>query len=76
MTCCRWSSSRSSSASPLRASVAEEGSVLVFTEGVSEVMFKFTGIVMKFAPFGVGAAIAYTVGHSGMGSLSTWGNSS
>ena len=53
------------------ASIRGKGkeSVLGFTEGVSEVMFKFTGIVMKFAPFGVGAAIAYTVGHSGMGIL-------
>jgi proton glutamate symport protein len=35
-------------------------------EGLSEVMFKFTGIVMWFAPFGVGAAIAYTVGENGL----------
>ena len=27
-----------------------------FCESLSEVMFKFTGIVMKFAPFGIGAA--------------------
>lgn len=40
-----------------------------FSESLSEVMFKFTGIVMKFAPFGIGAAIAYTVGHSGLGIL-------
>ena len=32
-------------------------------------MFKYTGIVMKFAPFGIGAAMAYTVGHSGLGIL-------
>ena len=40
-----------------------------FCEGLAEVMFKFTGIVMKFAPFGIGAAIAYTVGQSGLGVL-------
>jgi proton glutamate symport protein len=40
--------------------------MLDFFEGLSEVMFKFTGIVMWFAPFGVGAAIAYTVGESGL----------
>ncbi len=34
-------------------------------EGVSEVMFKFTGIVMWLAPFGVGAALAHTVGQNG-----------
>jgi proton glutamate symport protein len=32
-------------------------------------MFKFTNIVMYFAPIGVGAAIAYTVGHMGLGIL-------
>ncbi|HTB84076.1 MAG TPA: dicarboxylate/amino acid:cation symporter [Candidatus Sulfotelmatobacter sp.] len=40
--------------------------MLNFFEGVSEVMFKFTGMVMLLAPFGVGAAIAVTVGHSGL----------
>ncbi|MGE5111304.1 MAG: dicarboxylate/amino acid:cation symporter [Acidobacteriaceae bacterium] len=43
--------------------------VLAFTESLSEVMFKFTNIVMLFAPFGVGAAIAYTVGTTGLGIL-------
>ena len=32
-------------------------------------MFKFTNIVMKFAPVGVGAAIAVTVGHRGLSVL-------
>ena len=40
-----------------------------FCESLAEVMFKFTNLVMKFAPFGVGAAIAVTVGHSGLGIL-------
>lgn len=39
------------------------------SEWLSEVMFKFTNIVMYFAPIGVGAAIAYTVGHMGLGIL-------
>jgi proton glutamate symport protein len=43
--------------------------ILRFTEGLSETMFKFTNIVMYFAPIGVGAAIAYTVGHMGLGIL-------
>jgi len=43
--------------------------ILNFCEGLSEVMFKFTHIVMKFAPFGIGAAMAYTVGHSGINVL-------
>ncbi len=40
-----------------------------FTQSLSEVMFKFTNIVMYFAPIGVGAAMAYTVGHMGLGIL-------
>ncbi len=43
--------------------------VLSFAESLSETMFKFTNIVMLFAPVGVGAAIAYTVGHMGLGVL-------
>ncbi|HEX6881666.1 MAG TPA: cation:dicarboxylase symporter family transporter, partial [Terriglobales bacterium] len=43
--------------------------MLNFTESLAEVMFKFTNIVMLFAPIGVGAAIAYTVGSTGMGIL-------
>jgi len=43
--------------------------VLSFCESLSETMFKFTNIVMMFAPIGVGAAIAYTVGHMGLGIL-------
>src|SRR2546421_6629201 len=43
--------------------------VLSFCESLSETMFKFTNIVMMFAPIGVGAAIAYTVGHLGLGVL-------
>ncbi|MBA9079290.1 MULTISPECIES: dicarboxylate/amino acid:cation symporter [Rufibacter] len=43
--------------------------VVQFAESLSEVMFKFTNIVMYFAPFGVGAAMAYTVGHMGLGVL-------
>ena len=44
-------------------------SVLHLCEGLSEVMFRFTNIVMYFAPIGVGAAMAYTVGHMGLGVL-------
>ena len=43
--------------------------MLTFVDSLAEVMFKFTNIVMLFAPFGVGAAIAYTVGHTGLGVL-------
>ncbi len=43
--------------------------MLAFCESLSETMFKFTNIVMLFAPIGVGAAIAYSVGHMGLGIL-------
>lgn len=43
--------------------------MLKFTESLAETMFKFTNIVMYTAPLGVGAAIAYTVGSTGMGIL-------
>ena len=43
--------------------------VLAFAEGLAETMFKFTNLVMLFAPLGVGGAIAYTVAHSGLGML-------
>ncbi|MDB6056278.1 MAG: sodium:dicarboxylate symporter [Verrucomicrobiales bacterium] len=40
--------------------------VVGFFEAVSEVMFKFTDLVMKFAPFGIFAAMAITVSRSGI----------
>src|SRR5213079_2928737 len=40
--------------------------MLGFCEALAEVMFKFTGVVMKFAPFGVAAALAFTVGNVGL----------
>ena len=47
--------------------------VLDFCGSLTQVMFKFAGVIMKFAPFGVGAAIAVTVGAQGLGSLVTLG---
>lgn len=43
--------------------------MLAVCESLSEVMFKFTSVIMLYAPIGVGAAIAYTVGHVGLGVL-------
>lgn len=37
-----------------------------FATSLSEVMFKFTNMIMYFAPFAVFAAIAYSVGHMGI----------
>jgi proton glutamate symport protein len=39
--------------------------VIEFCESLAETMFKFTNIIMLYAPIGVAAAIAYTVGHGG-----------
>jgi proton glutamate symport protein len=41
--------------------------VLGFAEGIAETMFKFVGMIMKYAPIGIGAAMAVTVSHSGIG---------
>src|SRR5271169_5230129 len=41
--------------------------MLSFCESLAETMFKFTNIVMYMAPIGVGAAVAYTVAHTGFG---------
>jgi proton glutamate symport protein len=50
--------------------IGEKGRpVVAWCEAVAETMFKFTNIVMHYAPIGVGAAIAYTVGHAGLGVL-------
>jgi proton glutamate symport protein len=38
-------------------------------EGLAETIFKMVGVIMKYAPIGIGAAIAVTVGHSGIGVL-------
>src|SRR5688572_32947730 len=47
--------------------IGEKGRpVITWCESVAETMFKFTNIVMHYAPIGVGAAIAYTVGHGGL----------
>jgi proton glutamate symport protein len=49
------------------ASIGEKGRpMLAFCESLSEAMFKFTNYVMKFAPYGVGAAMAVTVGSKGL----------
>ena len=43
--------------------------LLTVCESIAETMFKVVAIVMKFAPVGIGAAIAVTVGKSGLGIL-------
>lgn len=43
--------------------------ILSFAESLTQTMFRFTNIVMYYAPVGVGAAMAYTVGHLGINIL-------
>jgi proton glutamate symport protein len=52
-----------------RISEAKRAPMLNFCESLTAAMFAFTNLVMYFAPIGVGAAMAYTVGHMGIGVL-------
>ena len=47
--------------------------VLQFASSVAEVMFRYTKYIMYLAPFGVGAAIAVTIGNKGIGVLLSLG---
>ena len=40
--------------------------IIHWCESLADIMFRFTEFVMKFAPIGVGAAMANTIGHSGL----------
>lgn len=52
------------------SAIGEKGRPMIaFCESLSEAMFKFTNYVMNFAPWGVGAAMAVTVGSKGLGVL-------
>jgi proton glutamate symport protein len=47
--------------------------VVELCESLSEVMFKYTGYIMLFAPFGVFGAMAATIGEKGIGVLRNLG---
>jgi proton glutamate symport protein len=52
------------------SAIGEKGRPIVRAmESLSQVMFKFTNYVMMFAPVGVGAGMAHTVGTEGLGIL-------
>jgi len=56
------------------AAIGDRGKPVVdVLDGTAQLMFKFTGYVMMFAPVGVMAAIAATVGGKGLGILYTLG---
>ncbi len=52
--------------SQVPASKAKE-TMLNFAEGLAETVFKMVNVIMKYAPIGIGAAMAVTVSHSGIG---------
>jgi proton glutamate symport protein len=52
-----------------RLAAEKRAPLLHVIESFTETMFAFTNIVMYYAPVGVGAAMAYTVGHMGPGVL-------
>src|SRR6476646_1443924 len=57
------------------SAIGEKGRpMLVAMERLSQVMFKLTNYVMRFAPFGVAAAMAHTIGTQGPGVLVSLGN--
>ncbi|CAO3660581.1 hypothetical protein G6F70_006481 [Rhizopus microsporus] len=47
--------------------------MLEINEALSQVMFKFVGLVMNYAPIGIGAALAATVGANGISVLANLG---
>jgi proton glutamate symport protein len=47
--------------------------VVKWCESLADIMFRFTEFVMKFAPIGVGAAMANTISHSGIDVLKNLG---
>jgi proton glutamate symport protein len=52
------------------SAIGEKGQPIVRAmKSLSQVMFKFTNYVMMFAPIGVGAAMAHTIGTQGLGVL-------
>ena len=47
--------------------------MLEMAEGIAQVTFKLVAIIMKYAPIGIGAAMAVTVSHSGIGVIMNLG---
>jgi len=57
------------------SAVGEKGKPIIRAmDSLSQVMFKFTNYVMMFAPIGVGAAMAHTIGTQGLGVLVNLGS--
>jgi proton glutamate symport protein len=52
-----------------RLSESKRAPMMRFCESLTDTMFSLTNLVMFFAPVGVGAAMAYTIGHLGISVL-------
>jgi proton glutamate symport protein len=56
------------------SAIGEKGRPIIRAcESLSQIMFKYTGYVMMFAPIGVGAAMAHTIGTQGLGIIKNLG---
>ncbi|MFZ9815033.1 MAG: dicarboxylate/amino acid:cation symporter [Candidatus Kapaibacteriota bacterium] len=54
--------------------IGDKGKPIIdMCDSLAQIMFKFTGFIMLFAPFGVGAATAVTISHQGLGVLANLG---
>lgn len=52
------------------AALGKKGEPMVaFADMVAQIMFKFTGYIMKLAPIGIGAMMAWTIGNFGLAML-------
>ena len=56
-----------------RVKPAPRATMLHFCESLAEVTFRMVDLVMLFAPIGIGAAMAATIGHHGLGVLGSLG---
>ncbi|KAI7890382.1 Sodium:dicarboxylate symporter family-domain-containing protein [Mucor mucedo] len=59
--------------SMMKADKKSKKVMLKINEALSQVMFMFVGLVMNFAPIGIGAALAATVGANGIAVLANLG---
>ncbi|KAG1141709.1 hypothetical protein G6F37_009779 [Rhizopus arrhizus] len=59
--------------SMMKADKKSKKVMLEINEALSQVMFKFVGLIMNYAPIGIGAALAATVGKNGISVLANLG---
>ena len=71
--CCRWWCSASCSGRRARCWGEGASRWCEFLQSLADMMFEYTKYVMYLAPFGVGAAMAATIGSKGIGVLCRFG---